>query len=133
MVVKQPQGPLGKAFCGILITICSKIDGFLQRNLETLKDGGKAALKRGLTRTFTKSNAKVAPKPAEKKKPDEVTAVEPVAKEEVGKDAAPADDAKKDDAPADDAKKDDAKKDDAKKDAAAPAPAPAPAPAAAAP
>ena len=128
MVVKQPQGPLGKAFCGILITICAKIDGFLQRNLETLKDGGKAALKRGLTRTFTKSNAKVAPKPAEKKKPDEVTAVEPVAKEEVGKDDAPADDAKKDDAPADDAKKD-----DAKKDAAAPAPAPAPAPAAAAP
>ena len=123
MVVKQPQGPLGKAFCGILITVCSKTMGS-QRNIETLKDGGKAASS-GLTRTFTKSNAKVAPKPAEKKKPDEVTAVEPVAKEEVGKDAAPADDAKKDDAPADDAKKDDAKKDDAKKDAAAPAPAPA--------
>ena len=36
--------------CGFLLKVCTSVDGFLLRNLETLKDGGKAALARQLTR-----------------------------------------------------------------------------------
>ena len=35
---------------GLLLKICDKIDAFLGRHLETLKDGGKGSLVRALTR-----------------------------------------------------------------------------------
>jgi len=89
-VVKQPQGALGKLFCGVLIKLSFKIDGFLERNLETLKDGGKAALKRTLTKklSINKGKDQVAPNPKKAdapKKPDEVTEVKPIDKDDVEK------------------------------------------------
>lgn len=78
--VLKPQGTMGKLACGILLTICMKVDGFLERNLESIKDGGKAALKRAMTKKLSGKGNKVAPNPKKEpeKKPDEVTAVKPM-------------------------------------------------------
>lgn len=72
--VIKPQGALTRILFGITILISTKIDGFLERNLETIKDGGKAAMKRAMTKRL--SSKKVMPNPA--KTPDEETPVKPM-------------------------------------------------------
>ena len=49
-VRKDPQPKAMLIIFGLLLKICDKIDAFLGRHLETLKDGGKGALVRALTR-----------------------------------------------------------------------------------
>jgi hypothetical protein len=97
--VIKTQGPVGKLFCGIVLKICTKVDKFLARNLESLKDGGKAALKRTMTKKL--STKKVAPHPkGADTKPDEATEVEAVTKDDTEDDVSKKKDDKKDDSPA---------------------------------
>ena len=58
MVQKKNQPKIFSLFCGLLIGLCATADAFLGRHLETLKDGGKGAMVRALTRKPTKSPAK---------------------------------------------------------------------------
>jgi hypothetical protein len=60
-------------FCGVLLKVCSKVDNFLLRNLETLKDGGKGAMTRQMTR-LSSSTSKTKTNKDTEVKIDEVTA-----------------------------------------------------------
>ena len=52
---RKPEQPKCMAMaCGILVKICDSVDGFLKRNIETLKDGGRGAMARQMTRTTPK-------------------------------------------------------------------------------
>lgn len=56
---KENTPPCVNLFCGMLLKVCSAVDNFLLRNLETLKDGGKGAMVRQMTRglsSTTKAN-----------------------------------------------------------------------------
>ena len=57
-VKKDPSPAVAIFCCGFLTKICESVDGFLERNLETLKDGGKAAMTRQVTRTLKASPSK---------------------------------------------------------------------------
>lgn len=62
-VISDSQPKCMNVLCGVVLKLCYSIDAFLGRHLETLKDGGKAALVRQLTR-------KVSSKPKETKEAD---------------------------------------------------------------
>lgn len=83
-IQKAKQPAVANIFCGVLVKVCNSIDGFLMRNLETLKDGGKGAMVRALTRKRdnnksttkkdTKIEVKVDNKESETAKVGDVTA-----------------------------------------------------------
>ena len=55
---KDPSPECCNIACGGLLKVCNAVDGFLERNLETLKDGGKGALMRQMTRSVNRNSNK---------------------------------------------------------------------------
>ena len=49
-IKKATQPKVASVLCGVLTRMCERVDKFLERNLETLKDGGKGALTRSMSR-----------------------------------------------------------------------------------